>query len=103
MSKLDIPVELKYAAVKTEFESWKDPEGGEWIRITSGNYDGVIWRPVAISISDDNENKINYTVEFFTGPGIKVPSKLDTFFEPTAGAIVKEIMMEMIRQDGDKL
>lgn len=49
------------------FESFTDPNGGEWIRITHKSAKDVVWRPTDINLTEDGI--FQFDVEFLTGPG----------------------------------
>ena len=82
------------------FEGWKDPEGGEWIRIVRGKYENVVWRPVEIDFPDpDDEAKMTFRVEFFTGPGFDMPEETDTHFSEVCGSIITDIITEAVNEN----
>lgn len=76
------------------FEPWNDPEGGEWIKIVSGKFDGVIWRPVDMDMNEDG--KVNFRVETFEGPNSVAPPAEDSHdaktFETVCGKCIKDIL-----------
>jgi len=82
------------------FEAFVDPEGGEWIRIKSGTYENVVWRPVDIVMGEDNEDgsaNMNFRVEFLEGPEFtKMPDENDKQFEGLCGKIILDILQESI-------
>lgn len=83
------------------FEGWIDPEGGNWIRIKSGTFEGIIWRPVDLDMDDDG--KVSFQVEQFTGPGaVEMPAEGThdaTRFETVCGNCIKDIITEAAAQD----
>ena len=74
------------------FDSWTDPNGGEWIRMKNGIYEGVCWRPVDMELSEDNQ--VTFQCEFFGE--VPTPYKL---FEKTATAVVHDILQGMMNAD----
>lgn len=76
------------------FESWKDPNGGEWIKMKNGIFKDVVWRPVDMSMDEDNDDKLSFTCEFFGD----VPERVATF-EKTATAVVQDILQAMIDEN----
>ena len=79
------------------YEPWKDPNGGEWIRVKSGYFKDVVWRPVDMKMGEENEDgsaPLNFQCEFFGD----VPEKFAAF-EKVATAIVKDIIMSMMEKD----
>lgn len=78
------------------FEAWQDPEGGEWIRIKSGTFEGIIWRPTDLAMSE--EGKVSFQVEQFTGPdAVEMPpegSHNAKRFEKVCGSCIHDILAE---------
>ena len=50
------------------FESYIDPNGGEWIRLKRGDVKNVVFRPADIHFTE--EGNFGFNVELFEGPGI---------------------------------
>ena len=73
------------------FEGWQDPDGGEWIRIKVGQYRDTIFRPVDMSL--DENDQVSYKIEFF---GEIVEAKA---FDKMANSIVQSILQEMMSSD----
>lgn len=48
------------------YESWVDPNGGEWIRLKSADVKDVVWRPTDIHMTEDG--RFGFDVEFFDAP-----------------------------------
>ena len=76
------------------FESWIDPNGGEWIRVKSGQFADVVWRPADIQMTD--EGQFSFQAEFFNGV------VEDKMFEKVAGNIIKDILEAAFEADNDK-
>lgn len=82
------------------FEPWKDPNGGEWIRMKNGIFKDVTWRPVDMKMEEDNPDgsaNMSFTCEFFG----EVPERYATF-EKTATAIVMTILQEMMEAHNEQ-
>ena len=58
------------------FEGWTDPAGGEWIRLKSGTFEGITWRPANLDM--DESGKVSFVAEFFEGPGVTPPPEEGT-------------------------
>ena len=84
------------------FEGWRDPAGGEWIRIKSGVYENVVWRPHDIKFPDD-DNRMTFEVEYFDGPGFAKPLETDNHFSEVCGSIIVQILEEAMKDHEDKL
>ena len=76
------------------FEGWKDPNGGEWIRIKAGQYADVVFRPAEMELGEDGE--VKYKIEFF---GEVVEAKA---FDKMANSIVSSILYEMMESHNDQ-
>ena len=78
------------------FEGWTDPEGGEWIKIKSGTFDGIIWRPLDLDM--DEEGRVSFKVETFEGPDTPQMPEEGTHdakrFETVCGNCIKDILTE---------
>jgi len=76
------------------FESFVDPDGGEWIRITSGKYENVVWRPYDLKMEETPEGRMTFgfQVEHLNGEGFtKVPEN-DRGFGKMSGNIMSDLM-----------
>lgn len=73
------------------FESYVDPNGGEWIKLNKGNVKNVVWRPTDIHVTP--EGKFGFNVQIFEGPGITqvTETNQDEFYQ-----MVQGIMTEML-------
>lgn len=88
------------------FEPFEDPDGGAWIRIKSGKYENVVWRPHNMVVSEENPDgsaDMKYEVEFFEGPGFVVPPADDYGFEKFSGNIMKDILHDMMTDVEEEL
>lgn len=72
------------------FEPFIDPDGGEWIRIKVGLYKDTLWRPVDMSI--DENNNVSYKIEFL---GKTVEAKA---FDKMANNIIQTILLTMMEE-----
>lgn len=82
------------------YESWSDPAGGQWIKVKNGFFKDTVWRPVDMTMGEENEDgsaPLNFTCEFF-GP---VPEKIAAF-EKIATAIIRDIIQSMVDADNGK-
>ena len=83
------------------FEGWLDPEGGQWIRIKTGTFAGVVWRPVDLDM--DESGKVSFRVESFEGPdSVPMPEEGThdaTRFEKVCGSCIKDILTEAAAGD----
>lgn len=52
---------------KANFTSFVDAEGGEWIRFKGTKFEGVVWRPSELGLSDDGD--LSFQVEVLEGAG----------------------------------
>jgi len=74
------------------FEGYVDPKGGEWIRIKSGAFESVIWRPANMELKDDKKGEVMYNIELLNDNiDTWVSSKKKTFYK-LADAIVYDIL-----------
>ena len=73
------------------FEAVIDPEGGEWIRVKTGKFKDVIWRPSDLKLEDD---KGTFQAEFLSPP----PDD-GTLFEKVSTEIIKDILRGMENED----
>jgi len=73
------------------FSGWTDPNGGEWICVNVGQFKDTVFRPVDMSLDEDNQ--VSYKIEFF---GEAVEAKA---FDKMANSIIKSILEEMIHND----
>ena len=79
------------------YEPWIDPNGGEWIRVKSGYFKDVVWRPTDMSFGEeaaDGTAPLSFQCEFFG----KVPEKA-VAFEKVATSIVRDILTVMVEND----
>lgn len=80
------------------FEAFIDPNGGEWIKMKSGKYKDVVWRPTDIKVEDHPDGKgdglLNFEAEFLG----EAPKDFDTF-EKVAGSVITSILRESIEAD----
>ena len=76
------------------YESWKDPEGGEWIKMKNGIFRDIVWRPVDMKMDEANGNKISFTCEFFG----EIPQRMDTF-EKSATAVIQDILTALMEEN----
>jgi len=74
------------------FEGYIDPDGGEWIRIKSGAFENVIWRPANMNLVEENKGQVMYNIDLLNDD-IKEwkESKKKTFYK-LADAIVYDIL-----------
>jgi len=80
------------------FEPFIDPDKGEWIRIKTGTYENVVWRPVDMTVGDETTDggvKIDFKIEFLEGPNFKQVEENDKQFETVCGKIIYDIFEEM--------
>ena len=77
------------------FEPFIDPNGGEWIKMKSGKYKDVVWRPTDIKVDDHpdgtGDGLINLQAEFLG----EAPKDFETF-EKVAGSVITDILKETI-------
>ena len=75
------------------FEAWQDPEGGEWIRLKTGAFEGVTWRPANMEMDGD---RVKFAAEFFEGPGVTAPPDIDSHeykkLESVCGKCIHDIL-----------
>lgn len=80
------------------FEAFIDPNGGEWIRMKSGKYKDVVWRPTDIKVDDhpdgNGDGLLNFEAEFLG----QAPEDFNTF-EKVAGSVITDILRESIEAD----
>ena len=69
------------------FKPFFDPKGGEWIKITTGKFKDVVWRPVDIKLEEDN--KLSFSAEFLS----PAPEDMKVF-EQLAGSIIPDSIKE---------
>lgn len=84
---------MKLKANPANFEPFIDPDGGEWIRIKVGQYRDTVWRPVDMSI--DENNQVSYKIEFL---GEVVEAKA---FDKMANSIIQSILVTMMEVDNE--
>lgn len=82
----------------SNFESYLDPNGGEWIRMTIEAWKDVVWRPANLGIGDDGN--LSFQIELFTGPGIKTLTDED--FQ-LFGKVAANILTDMIAAEKSEL
>lgn len=70
------------------FEAFIDPEGGEWIKIKTGKYKDIVWRPADMSL--DGDEKISFQAEF-----LSPPPEDGAMFEKVAVQMITDIMKDM--------
>jgi len=80
------------------FEAFIDPNGGEWIKMKSGKYKDVIWRPADIKVEDhpsgNGDGILNFEAEFLG----EAPKDFE-MFEKVAGSVITSILRESIEAD----
>ena len=80
------------------FEHFEDPHGGMWIRIKTGQFKDVIWRPsdmkMADKVNEDGSAALDYTLEFLGD----IPKKID-LFEKLSGEILYNIIVTQVEND----
>ncbi|MCG7944784.1 MAG: hypothetical protein JAZ07_00400 [Candidatus Thiodiazotropha endolucinida] len=78
------------------FEAFIDPNGGEWIKVKTGQFKDVIWRPTDMMVGEEREDgsaNLSFTTEFLGD----VPEKLD-LFEKVAGNIIYNIIETQLKE-----
>lgn len=82
---------MKSKVNRSHYESFTDPDGGHWIAMVAGKYEGTIWRPIEMKMDEEEEGKLHFTCEFLGDP------VEDYMFERVAGWIINDhlaVMME---------
>lgn len=80
------------------FKPFIDPDGGQWIQITGASkYQGVIWRPVDIEMSEEDD-KLKFEMEFLTMEGTQSMYMQDEKFHKLAGDVILDIINETVNQ-----
>lgn len=74
------------------FEGFIDPNGGEWIRIKSGAFESVIWRPANMNIVEGKKGEVAYNIELLNDDIEKWKSTKKNMFYKLADAIVYDIL-----------
>jgi|DEB0MinimDraft_4_1074332.scaffolds.fasta_scaffold08750_4 hypothetical protein len=75
------------------FEPFKDPNGGEWIKIKNGKFKNTIWRPVDMKLEND-DGFLTFTTEFLGD----VPEDINSF-EKLSGSIIRDIITETVNNE----
>lgn len=73
------------------FSPFVDADGGEWIKINVGQFRDTIWRPVEMSL--DENDQVSYKIEFLTE---KVEAKA---FDRMANSIIQSILLTMMEEN----
>lgn len=73
------------------FEPFIDPDGGEWIRVKTGTYENVVWRPVDMQFDEKEEGKLNFRIEMLEGENLPKVDENDKQFETVCGKIIVDI------------
>ena len=76
---------------QANYESYIDPNGGEWIRLKAAAVKDVVWRPTDINMSE--EGRIGFDVEFLTGPGTTLVTEEN---QDDVARYINAIMSDMI-------
>lgn len=77
------------------FEPFIDPNGGEWIKIKTGKFKNIVWRPINIKVEEQEEKNGDGTLSFESEFLGDVPEDFNTF-EKLAGSIITTILRETI-------
>ena len=85
------------------FKPFIDPDGGQWIEVTGASkYKGVIWRPVDIELTDDEDENgggnLKFECEFLTVAGTESMYLHDEGFQKLAGQVILDIIEETVKQ-----
>lgn len=77
-----------------KFEYWHDESGGIWIRIKSGTFENVIWRPQNLKIDEDG--RVSFVTEVFCGPSTttEIPSSTDERFTRICTSCIHDILAD---------
>lgn len=82
------------------FEAWEDPEGGEWIRLKTGTFEGITWRPANLDMDDNGV--VSFIAEFFEGPDIPPPPAVESHdykrFEDVCNRCIHDILQSYINE-----
>lgn len=81
------------------FEAFIDPDGGEWIKMKSGKYKDIVWRPTDVKMDEENADgsgNLSFEAEFL-GPQ---PEDFDTF-EKIAGQVIVDILSGYVNENSD--
>ena len=82
----------------SNYETWKDPEGGHWFKMNKKEFAGVIWRPAEIAMAEDDQ--ITFEVEYLEGPDIPtVPKEHEELFGKVVQAVILEGIAHAVAQD----
>ena len=76
---------------RAHYSSWKDPAGGEWIKMIAGRFEGTIWRPVEMNL--DENNQVKFQCEFLNNPVD------DYMFNKVATAIISDQLTQIAAED----
>lgn len=76
------------------FESFIDPEGGQWIRIKQGKFKDTVWRPADMKMEEDD--RVTFQAEFLG----EAPEDVE-MFEKVSTEIIKDIILGMANENSD--
>lgn len=81
------------------FEGYVDPAGGEWIKVKSGKFENVIWRPANMKLEDEKTGKVVYNIELLNDNISKWDKGKKILFYKVADSIIADIMMKGVTDE----